>query len=54
MKLLEALATLKQKYFRRRQKANVSLQCNGRDSFAVGCTRLFDRIVELVPKYCES
>jgi hypothetical protein len=30
----------------RKQRANVSLQCNERDSFAVWCLRLFDRAVE--------
>jgi len=53
MKLPEALANIKQKYFQRRQKANVFLQCNGRGSFAVRCTRLFDRGVELAPINCE-
>ncbi len=28
------------------QRANVALQCNERDSFAVWCKRLFDRAVE--------
>jgi hypothetical protein len=36
------------------EKANVSLQCNERDSFAVGCIRLFDGAVELAPGNCES
>lgn len=30
----------------RKQRANVSLQCNERGSFAVWCLRLFDRAVE--------
>lgn len=30
----------------RRQRANVTLQCNERDSFAVWCLRLLDRTVE--------
>jgi hypothetical protein len=38
--------TLNGRFFVRRQKANVSLQCNGRGSFAVWCLRLFDRAVE--------
>lgn len=53
MKLPEALANIKQKYLQCRQKANVFLQCNERDSFVVRCTRLFDRTVELATKYCE-
>lgn len=36
------------------QRVNVSLQCNGRGSFTVGCIRLFDRTVELATEYCES
>lgn len=46
MKLPEARVNIKQKYLQCRQKANVFLQCNERDSFAVRCTRLFDRGVE--------
>jgi hypothetical protein len=53
MKLPEALVNIKQKYLQCRQKANVSQQCKERDSFAVRCTRLFDRGVELAPINCE-
>jgi len=38
--------TLNGSFFVRKQRANVSLQCNERDSFAVWCLRLFDRTVE--------
>ena len=38
--------TLNGSFFVRKQRANVSLQCNERDSFAVWCLRLFDRAVE--------
>jgi hypothetical protein len=34
--------TLSKDIYQRRQKANVSLQCNDRDSFVVQCLRLFD------------
>ena len=38
--------TIIRRFILGRQEANVSLECNERDSFAVGCTRLFDRGVE--------